>query len=119
MKSERGNVTIIAVAVVALACMLCLGVARVSGAVGLKSRADTAADAAALAAADKLALGSSDDDARTAASAAAADNGATLMSCSCSADVAEVTVEIDGLSGHAFGYARAEVDLRALPPPVR
>lgn len=118
MNRERGNVSIVAVAGVALACLLCLGVARVGGAVVLKSRADTAADAAALAAADALALGHSDDDARSAANAAAADNGATLVSCSCADDVAEVTVELAGSVGHAFGHARAEVDLSALPPPA-
>ena len=116
MKAEHGNVSIIAVAGVALACMLCLGVARVGGAVVLKSRADTAADAAALAAADALALGHSGDDARSAAGAAAADNGARLVSCSCADDVAEVTVELAGAVGHAFGHARAEVDLSVLPP---
>ena len=49
---ERGNVSILMVGGVALAAVLCLGVARVGAAAMLAARADTAADAAALAGAD-------------------------------------------------------------------
>ncbi len=56
---ERGNVSILMVGGVALAAVLCLGVARVGAAAMLAARADTAADAAALAGADALALGRS------------------------------------------------------------
>jgi secretion/DNA translocation related TadE-like protein len=115
MTSERGNVTIIAVAGIALAFVLCIGVARVGAAVALQSRADTAADAAALAGADALALGHSSRDAADAARAAASDNGARLVVCSCAGDAAEVTVEIDREIGHAHGHARADVDLSREP----
>ena len=112
---ERGNVSIIALAGIALAFVLCIGVARVGAAVVLQSRADTAADAAALAGADALALGSSARAATRAAAAAAADNGARLVECSCTGVVAEVTVEIDREIGRAHGHARADVDLSREP----
>ena len=115
MRSERGNVSVVALAGVGLALVLCLGVARIGSAVVLQSRADTAADAAALAAADALALGHSDAVARGAARAAASANGARLVTCACSGDIAEVAVEISGAVGRAHGHARAEVDLSRAP----
>jgi Flp pilus assembly protein TadG len=118
MTRERGNVSVIAVAGIALAMVLCLGLARVGGALLLKARADTAADAAALAAADSLALGRSDSDAYVAARGAAADNDARLLECVCSGGVAEVSVEVVGAAGRARVHARAEVDLSRVPPPV-
>jgi secretion/DNA translocation related TadE-like protein len=115
MTGERGNVTLIAVAGIALALVLCIGVARVGAAVVLQSRADTAADAAALAGADALALGHSAGAAADAARAAASDNGARLVVCSCAGDSAEVTVVIDREIGDAHGHARADVDLSREP----
>jgi secretion/DNA translocation related TadE-like protein len=108
---ERGNVSIVALAGVGLAIVLCLGIARVGGAAALKARADTAADASALAAADSLALGRTAGAALGAARSAAADNGARLVSCSCAGASAEVVVEI----GRAHGRARAEVGSGRLP----
>jgi hypothetical protein len=72
----------------------------------LAARADTAADAAALAGADALALGRSPAAAERAARGAASDNGARLVSCTCRNDAAEVVVVI----GRAHGHARAVVD---------
>ena len=112
--TERGNVSIIAVAGVALSIVLCLGVARVGAAAALKARADTAADAAALAGADALALGHPPTDAARAARAAAVDNGARLVSCSCAGVAAEVVVEI----GRAHGHARAELSPPAPKGPI-
>jgi len=103
---ESGNVSMIAIAGVGLALVLCLGVAKVGGAVVLQSRADSAADAAALAAADALALGSTSSAATDAGRAAAAANEARLESCTCSGDAAEVVVRI----GRAHGHARAVID---------
>ena len=103
---ERGNISVIGLAGVGLALVLCLGIARVGGAVVLQSRADTAADAAALAGADALALGEQPRIANEAAAAAAADNGANLVSCTCAGEVAEVVVGI----GRAHGHARAVLD---------
>jgi secretion/DNA translocation related TadE-like protein len=109
---ERGSVTIFAMAVVGLAAVLMLGVARVGGAATTRARADRAAEAAALAAADALALGYGGAQARAAAAETARANDARLQSCECDALAAEVTVLID--PGGVIGRARAEVDLAAL-----
>ncbi len=108
-RREQGNVSIIAVGGVGLALVLCLGVARVGGAVVRQSRADSAADAAALAAADALALGHTASAAEDAGRAAARANDADLEWCACSGDVAEVIVRI----GRAHGRARAVIDGRS------
>jgi secretion/DNA translocation related TadE-like protein len=103
---ERGSVTVFMVAAIALAAVLMTGIARVGGAAAQRARADSAADAAALAAADELALG---HDARAASAAAretASANGARLVSCECTGTGAEVVVVL----GAATGRARAEVD---------
>jgi secretion/DNA translocation related TadE-like protein len=109
---ERGNVSVLMVGGVALAAVLCLGVARVGGAARLAARADTAADAAALAGADALALGRSPAAAIDAARAAAHDNGARLVSCTCRDGEAEVVVAL----GRAHGRARAVVGFGAGRP---
>ena len=115
MSSERGNVSVIAVAGVGLALILCLGVARVGSAVVLKARADNAADAAALAGADALALGHSASVATHDARVAASENGARLLECACSGDVAEVTVVLAGEVGRGAWPRGAEVDLSRAP----
>ena len=109
MKAQGGNVSVLMVAGVGLAAVLCLGVARVGAAAILASRAGTAADAAALAGADALALGQSSSAALAAAQAAASDNGAQLVSCTCRDGSAEVVVVI----GRAHSRARAVVDAEA------
>src|SRR5689334_17374254 len=106
---DRGNVSVLMVAGVGLAVALCLGVARVGEATILAARADTAADAAALAGADALALGMGPSAAAAAARAAANDNGARLVSCTCRDGSAEVVVVI----GRAHGRAHAVVDAGA------
>jgi len=68
---ERGSVSLLALAAVGLSVVLCLGIARVGGAAVLQARADTAADAAALAGADALALGRGPSSALRSARAAA------------------------------------------------
>ena len=60
-RAERGGVTILMVAVVVLGLALSLGAARLGSAIIGRARADTAADASALAAADALALGGGAD----------------------------------------------------------
>ena len=94
-------------ATVGIAVVLCLGIGRVGGAAVLQARAETAADAAALAGADALALGGGSSDAVRAARAVATLNRARLVSCSCAGEAAEVVVQI----GSAHGHARAVVDL--------
>ena len=73
-----------------------------------------AADAAALAAADALALGSGEAGAQSAARDTAVSNNARLVSCACSGTIAEVVVEVDvpglGVLGSvARGRAKAEI----------
>jgi hypothetical protein len=104
---ERGAVSILMLAAAGIAVLLCLGLGRVGGAAVLQARADTAADAAALAAADALALDRGPSGAAAAARTAAALNRARLVSCSCAGAAAEVVVQI----GRAHGRARAVVDL--------
>lgn len=109
--SERGGVSVLALVVVVLAGMVLVGLGR-SGAAAVRSaRAETAADAAALAAADALASGRSPADARADAAAAAADDGAALRSCECTGRHAEVVVSV----GDATGRSRAEIDLPCGP----
>jgi secretion/DNA translocation related TadE-like protein len=102
---ERGSVTLLVMVVVVLAGVFALEVARLGGAASDRSRADTAADAAALAAAIELARGHSASDALSAAARLAATNGARLVSCDC-AGRPSVVVRV----GDATGRARAEID---------
>jgi secretion/DNA translocation related TadE-like protein len=93
---------------------LSMGAARLGGALVGRARADTAADAAALAAADALALGDGAAAAQAAAHATAARNGARLVSCACEGTTAEVVVEVDlpalgALGTAAEGHAKAAV----------
>ena len=111
----RGNVSIFVAVAVVLAMLLCTAVVRLGGGAVVKARANTAADASALAAADGLALGRTPEAACAAARATAADNGARLLSCrpESSAErglAAEVVVELDD------AQARARADVGALDP---
>jgi secretion/DNA translocation related TadE-like protein len=102
---ECGSVTVLVMVVVVLAGVFALEVARLGGSMSERSRADTAADAAALAAAVELARGHSASDATRAAARLAAANGALLVSCDC-AGRPSVVVRV----GAATGRARAEID---------
>ncbi len=91
-------------------CVLVLGLATLGGAAVTRARADTAADAGALAAADQVALGASADLACAAARATVDRNGSRLVACI--ADAAGVTVRVTR-EGHglvATAHARAEID---------
>lgn len=105
--SERGSVTVLAVAIMVVAATVMFGVARAGNGAGRAARADTAADAAAIAAAISLARSEGTVAARSAAREAAAQNGAELRGCDCAGDHAEVVVDVDG----ATGRSRAEVRL--------
>jgi hypothetical protein len=106
IRSQRGGVAIFGLVLVVLAGMVVVGLGRAGAVAARSARAETAADAAALAAADALARHASATDARSAATAAAAENGGRLMRCDCVAEHAEVDVVV----GDAHGRARAEVD---------
>jgi len=117
--AERGSVSVLLAAGVLVVLVLTMGVADVGRVLLARSQARAAADAAALAAADELALPTGADPAALAAEYAAR-NGATLTACVCDvgtfeADVA-VTVHVEGLllfSGarDSVARARAVVDL--------
>ena len=114
MTRERGAASVLAVAIVVLGVVLTMGAARLGGALVGRARAETAADAAALAAADALALGRGADVAASEARVTAARNDARLVSCACTGTHADVVVEVDvpglGILGAvARGRAGAEV----------
>ena len=105
-RDQRGNVTVLVAAVIVVAVLLATAVARFGNAVAEKSRANGAADAAALAAAGALASGSSPATACVTARHTAADNGARLLTCQWAGAAAVVTVAI----GEARAIARAVAD---------
>ncbi len=94
MKRQDGAVAVFAMVLVIVTVVLAYGVARVGLAAVLRTRAEGAADAAALAAADRLALGGGEAEARADASAVASANGARLVVCDCRGNSAEVVVEL-------------------------
>jgi secretion/DNA translocation related TadE-like protein len=101
-------------AVLVAGLVLAAGAARLGGALVGRARAESAADAAALAAADRLALGGGAGAARAAAVRTAASNHARLVSCDCGGASAAVVVEVDlpawaSVFGPARGKAKAEV----------
>ena len=112
-RSDRGSVSVVMLAVLVFGLVLTVAAGRLGVALVGRARADTAADAAALAAADQLAMGRGASAAAAAARDTAASNGATLASCRCAGSTAEVVVELDlGVLGAARGHAKAAVDLR-------
>ncbi len=116
-QKERGSVTVLTVTIVLFAAIVALVLADLLGVLASKSRAQTAADAAALAAAQEIARPSG-----TQPSAMAADyarrNGAILIGCECDGDAASavVTVELPvkvifvGADRHVRARAKAAVE---------
>ena len=92
LHAERGSITVVAAAVMALVAVLTMGAADVGKALVARERAQAAADAAALAAAQELVMPSGRAPAELAAEYAA-QNGATLASCACAPGTAEAVVE--------------------------
>jgi secretion/DNA translocation related TadE-like protein len=114
-RPERGSVSVVMIAVLVLGLVLAMAAGRLGGAMIAKGRAETAADAAALAAADALALGRGSTAAVAAAHETATHNDATLVRCSCTGSVADVVVEVrvrglDPIMGPARAHSRAQVD---------
>ena len=103
-----GSAGILLCGVVALAAALTLGLGRLATATRAASRAQMAADAAALAAAGELAAGRSAGEAERIASVTAVANGARLLRCECGgpAVVVAVTVTLPS-SGPGSGLVRA------------
>ena len=111
--------TVVMIGVLVLGLTLMVGAARVGTALVARARAQTAADAAALAAAETLAFGGDATQASADAAAAASANGAHLVRSACAGPTTTVTVEIDvpGLGRVARVTARAEVRGLVLPDP--
>jgi secretion/DNA translocation related TadE-like protein len=90
--SERGSVSVVLVAAMGVALVCTMGVADVGRVLVERSHAEAAADAAALAAAQDLALATGDPT--TDAARFADDNGTVLIDCSCAVDGAEAVVTV-------------------------
>ena len=111
---QRGSAGVLLCGVMALTVALTLGLGRLSAGVLAAAKAQTAADAAALAAAGELAAGRTEGDAERTASVAASANGARLLRCACGgpAVVVAVTVALPfsrPVSGLVQAAARAEL----------
>jgi secretion/DNA translocation related TadE-like protein len=91
--AQRGSVTIAAAGLLVLSLVLSLGVADLARVLVASARAQNAADSAALAAAQELALSGVRDPADVATEYAAR-NEASLVNCSCHEDGFEATVEV-------------------------
>ena len=124
MNAERGSVSLAAAGLCVLGLVLALGLADLGEVLLARSRARAAADSAALAAAQELALATGAEPAALAADYAAR-NGAQLTSCSCpiGSFEASVTVSVQVadlllLPGPVSvpAQARAVVDLPTAPP---
>jgi len=107
-------VTALMLGVATLVAALTLSVARLAEGAVARSRAQTAADSAALAAAAGLAGGRSEREAARIGGIAATANGARLLGCDCRGPGATVTVEVflplpGPLSGPVRAQARAEL----------
>jgi secretion/DNA translocation related TadE-like protein len=103
--SEPGSVSVLVIAVVVLVVVLTFGIGRLGHAASDRARADTAADAAALAAAGALAMNRGPSAAVTIARETATANAARLVRCTCAGRAAVVEVRL----GATTGRARAEV----------
>ena len=116
-RDERGSVSIVTAGVAVVALVLCMGAADVARVLVASGRAQAAADAAALAAAQDMATAGQDP--MGAAADYAARNEATMTDCRCDPGSLEATVTVrvavgplllfsDGLV--VTGSARAVVD---------
>lgn len=90
---ERGSASIVVAAIVTLVMVMALGAADLARVLTASARAQTAADAAALAAAQELAFPSDIEPSDVAADFAAR-NGAVLVECACPRGTFEATVEV-------------------------
>ena len=108
MRRQAGSAGVLLCALVALTAVLTIGFGRLASGIIGRARAQTAADAAALAAAGELAAGRTEAQAERIASLTAAANGARLLRCDCGgpAVVVAVTVILP-FSGPASGLVRA------------
>jgi secretion/DNA translocation related TadE-like protein len=122
--SERGSVSIVVAAILATCIVLAIGAADVTRVLAVAARAQTAADAAALAAAQELALPSGLEPVDVARDYAAR-NGASLVACTCARETFDATVRVRVAVGSLLLFAddrvveaqaRAVVDLPSFSP---
>jgi secretion/DNA translocation related TadE-like protein len=90
--AERGSVSVVAAGAICVALICTMGVADVGRVLAERSHAEAAADAAALAAAQDLALSSGDPEVDADRFAEA--NGAFLVDCACAAGDADAEVTV-------------------------
>ena len=93
MNDERGSASVVAAGLTVLIVLLAFMCADLARVLAAASRAQTAADAAALAAAQELALPSASSPEDSAADYAER-NGAELMSCDCERGGSDAVVEV-------------------------
>lgn len=118
-RGDRGSVTVVLAAMLPVVLVLAMGTADLGRTLVARSRARAAADAAALAAAQELAIPTGADPAELARSYASR-NGAELVGCTCAVGSYEATVDVRVPVGDlllipgapvAVASARAIVDL--------
>ena len=121
-QSERGSISLLVAGVVTALVVLSMGAADVARVLQAASTAQTAADAAALAAAQALAIDEEGPTPGDLASEYAVRNGAALEACECEPGTFVATVSVLMPVGDLFlvggdrtvrARARAEVDLPA------
>ena len=121
---ERGSVTVLSAGAMVLAAVLVLSSVDVMRAVQGGAKAQTAADAAALAAAQEIALPSGSTPSEM-ASRFAELNGAALVTCTCEPGSSEAVVEVAftvdllfvGLDREVHAHARAVIEGTGPPWP--
>jgi secretion/DNA translocation related TadE-like protein len=119
LREERGSVTVLGIAVIVVLAVVAMGLADLGRVLLATGRAQAAADAAALAAAQSLAF-PTELEPEAAARSFAERNGAELVSCACQAGTFEARVEVRTPVGALFlasddlvvaGSARAVVEV--------
>jgi secretion/DNA translocation related TadE-like protein len=122
LTSDRGSITLLSAAVLAALVVLAMGASDVARVLQAASRAQTAADAAALAAAQALAIDEEGPEPAALAGEYAERNGAVLETCTCERGTFEATVSVRLPVGDLLlvagdrtvqAMARAQVDLPA------
>lgn len=116
MRSQRGSVSILIATGALLLSLLALAVADIGSMLVARTRAQAAADAAALAAvAQQAPVLEQGNDPEGAARDTAARNGAELISCACEVGTTDATVEVDLAPRLAFlsGWFDRRVHARA------
>ena len=116
LSGQTGSITVVAAAVIAVAVVATMGAADVGKALIARAHAQAAADAAALAAAQELAIGTGRDPAAWAADFATR-NGARLTSCRCVRGSSEAVVSVSVPLGHLLllpGTRSAPASARAI-----